>query len=111
MKITKETLRQIIREEIENLDEGFDDQTGHPLNAEAHEKLIALARRNPSARERLKKFQFDDSRQLSQEIMALKRHLDKIPDDAARGSAQDLKKAFDNFEDQFLSVFIKEYRA
>ena len=22
----------------------------------------------------------------------------------------DLKKAFDNFEDQFLSVFIKEYR-
>ena len=111
MKITRRQLRQIIREEIENLDEGFDQQTGHPLNAEAHEKLIALARSNPSARERLKKFQFEDSRQLSQEYLALKRHLDKIPDNAARGFAQDLKEAFDNFENQFLSVFIKEYRA
>ena len=110
MKITEEMLRQIIKEEIENLDEGFDNQTGYPLNAEAHKKLIVLARNNSNAKERLKKFQFDDSRKLAQEYMALKKHLAKIPDDAARGAAQDLKKAFDNFEDQFLSVFIKEYR-
>ena len=110
MKITEEMLRQIIKEEIENLDEGFDTTTGFPLNAQAHEKLIALARKNPNAKERLKKFQFEDSRKLAQEYMALKKHLDKIPNDAARGAAQDLKKAFDNFEDQFLSVFKKEYR-
>jgi len=40
MKITKDQLKQIISEELENLTEGFNSETGMPEDRESLSKLI-----------------------------------------------------------------------